>query len=80
MIHGTPVLDLKPYIADYDSPQTLIESSGDFTLQNNQHKPKTVSQSEGKTDSCDWQQLSEYKEHSKSARGLTNLKEIDVDP
>lgn len=62
MIHGTPVLDIKPYIADYDSPQTLIESSGDFTLQNNQHKPKTVSQSEGKTDSCDWQQLSEYKE------------------
>ncbi|XP_027405527.1 tRNA (adenine(37)-N6)-methyltransferase isoform X1 [Bos indicus x Bos taurus] len=62
MIHGTPVLDIKPYIADYDSPQTLIESSGDFTLRNNQHKPKTVSQSEGKTDSCDWQQLSEYKE------------------
>ncbi|XP_055283084.1 tRNA (adenine(37)-N6)-methyltransferase isoform X2 [Moschus berezovskii] len=62
MIHGTPVLDIKPYIADYDSPQNLIESSGDFTLQNNQHKPKTVSQSEGKTDSCDWQQLSGYKE------------------
>ncbi|KAJ1059083.1 PREDICTED: tRNA (adenine(37)-N6)-methyltransferase isoform X2 [Capra hircus] len=66
MIHGTPVLDIKPYIADYDSPQNLIESSGDFTLQNNQHKLKTVSQSEGKTDNCDWQQLSGCKESQPS--------------
>lgn len=66
MIHGTPVLDIKPYIADYDSPQNLIESSGDFTLQNNQHKLKTVSQSKGKTDNGDWQQLSGYKESQPS--------------
>ena len=62
MIHGTPVLDIKPYIADYDSPQNVIESSGDFTLQNNQDKLKTGSQSEGNTDSCDWQQLPGHKE------------------
>ncbi|XP_072815894.1 tRNA (adenine(37)-N6)-methyltransferase isoform X4 [Vicugna pacos] len=62
MIHGTPVLDIKPYIADYDSPQNLTEPLGDFNLQNNQHKPKTVSQSDGKTDSCYQQQLSRYDE------------------
>ncbi|XP_022455959.1 tRNA (adenine(37)-N6)-methyltransferase isoform X2 [Delphinapterus leucas] len=62
MIHGTPVLDIKPYIADYDSPQNLIEPLGDFNLQNNQCKPKTVSQCDGKTDSCDQQQLSGYEE------------------
>ncbi|XP_004865021.2 tRNA (adenine(37)-N6)-methyltransferase isoform X2 [Heterocephalus glaber] len=58
MIHGTPVLDIKPYIADYDSPQNLMEPLGDFNLQNNPHKPKTVSQSDGKTNSYDQQQLS----------------------
>ncbi|KAM5258514.1 tRNA (adenine(37)-N6)-methyltransferase isoform 5-T5 [Hipposideros larvatus] len=56
MIHGTPVLDIKPYIADYDSPQNLIEPLGEFHLHNNQHKPKTVSWSESKTDSCTLQQ------------------------
>nr|XP_020036400.1 tRNA (adenine(37)-N6)-methyltransferase isoform X2 [Castor canadensis] len=59
MIHGTPVLDIKPYIADYDSPQNLMEPLGDFNLQNNQHKSRTVSQSYSKTGSCDQQQLSE---------------------
>ncbi|XP_047381026.1 tRNA (adenine(37)-N6)-methyltransferase isoform X2 [Sciurus carolinensis] len=58
MIHGTPVLDIKPYIADYDSPQNLMETLADFDLQNNQPKPKTVSQCEGSNDSCDQQQLS----------------------
>nr|KAF6434702.1 tRNA methyltransferase O [Molossus molossus] len=62
MIHGTPVLDIKPYIADYDSPQNLIEPLGECNLQNNQYKPKTVSQSDDKTDSCAQQQLSEYDE------------------
>lgn len=60
MIHGTPVLDIKPYIADYDSPQNLIEPLGDFNLQNNQPKTKTVSPSDGKSDSCEQQQLSGY--------------------
>ncbi|XP_008571247.1 PREDICTED: nef-associated protein 1 isoform X2 [Galeopterus variegatus] len=58
MIHGTPVLDIKPYIADYDSPQNMTEPPGDFNLQNNQYKPKTDSQSDGKTESCEQQQLS----------------------
>ncbi|KAM7093494.1 tRNA (adenine(37)-N6)-methyltransferase isoform 1-T1 [Molossus nigricans] len=62
MIHGTPVLDIKPYIADYDSPQNLIEPLGECNLQNNQYKPKTVSQSDDKTDSCAQQQLSEFDE------------------
>ncbi|KFO19088.1 tRNA (adenine(37)-N6)-methyltransferase isoform X2 [Fukomys damarensis] len=60
MIHGTPVLDIKPYIADYDSPQNLMAPLRDFNMQNNQHKPKTVSQTYGKTNCCDQQQLSGY--------------------
>lgn len=68
MIHGTPVLDIKPYIADYDSPQNVIESSGDFTLQNNQDKLKTGSQSEGNTNSYDWQQLPGHKESQPCCR------------
>uniref|UniRef100_A0A2K5RIP9 tRNA methyltransferase O n=1 Tax=Cebus imitator TaxID=2715852 RepID=A0A2K5RIP9_CEBIM len=47
-----------PYIAEYDSPQNVMEPLADFNLQNNQHKPKTVPQSDGKTDSCDQRQLS----------------------
>ncbi|XP_012624497.2 tRNA (adenine(37)-N6)-methyltransferase isoform X1 [Microcebus murinus] len=62
MIHGTPVLDIKPYIADYDSPQNLMEPLEDINLQSNQHKPKTVSWSDGKTDGCDQRQLSGLKE------------------
>ncbi|XP_032980009.1 tRNA (adenine(37)-N6)-methyltransferase isoform X3 [Rhinolophus ferrumequinum] len=58
MIHGTPVLDIKPYIADYDSPQNLIEPFGEFNLHTNQHKPKTVSWSGGKADTGAQQQLS----------------------
>lgn len=58
MIHGTPVLDIKPYIAEYDSPQNLIEPLQDFNLQNTQHKHPHLSQSGGKPDSCDQQQLS----------------------
>ncbi|XP_025216521.1 tRNA (adenine(37)-N6)-methyltransferase isoform X2 [Theropithecus gelada] len=58
MIHGTPVLDIKPYIAEYDSPQNVMEPLADFNLQNNQHIPNTASQSDSKTDSCDQRQLS----------------------
>uniref|UniRef100_A0A2K5E6X7 tRNA (adenine(37)-N6)-methyltransferase n=1 Tax=Aotus nancymaae TaxID=37293 RepID=A0A2K5E6X7_AOTNA len=58
MIHGTPILDIKPYIAEYDSPQNVMEPLADFNLQNNQHKLKTVFQSDSKTDSCDQRQLS----------------------
>ncbi|VFV22599.1 nef-associated protein 1-like [Lynx pardinus] len=62
MIHGTPVLDIKPYIAEYDSPQNLIERLQDFNLQNNQYKHPNMPRSGGKTDSCDQQQLSRYDE------------------
>ncbi|XP_026361952.2 tRNA (adenine(37)-N6)-methyltransferase isoform X3 [Ursus arctos] len=58
MIHGTPVLDIKPYIAEYDSPQNSIEPLQDFNLQNNQYNPPNTSQANGKTDSCDQRQLS----------------------
>ncbi|KAL1777285.1 tRNA (adenine(37)-N6)-methyltransferase isoform X1, partial [Sigmodon hispidus] len=57
MIHGTPVLDIKPYIADYDSPQNS-ESLEDFSVQNNHHKPGAASQTEGTADSCDQHLLS----------------------
>ncbi|XP_029776259.1 tRNA (adenine(37)-N6)-methyltransferase isoform X2 [Suricata suricatta] len=58
MIHGTPVLDIKPYIAEYDSPQSPIEPLQDFNLQNNRHKHPNMPQSGGKNDNCDQQQLS----------------------
>ncbi|XP_036034544.1 tRNA (adenine(37)-N6)-methyltransferase isoform X1 [Onychomys torridus] len=57
MIHGTPVLDIKPYIADYDSPQNL-EPLEDFNMQNNCHKPRAASQADGTADSCDQRLLS----------------------
>ncbi|KAM8800833.1 tRNA (adenine(37)-N6)-methyltransferase [Rhynchonycteris naso] len=60
MIQGTPVLDIKPYIADYDSPQNFSEPLGECNLQNNQYKLKVVSQPDGKTDSSAQQQLSGY--------------------
>lgn len=68
MIHGTPVLDIKPYIADYDSPQNLIEPLGECNSQNNQYKPKIVSQYDAKTDSCAQQQLSECEESQPCSR------------
>ncbi|GAB1288482.1 tRNA (adenine(37)-N6)-methyltransferase [Apodemus speciosus] len=46
MIHGTPVLDIKPYIADYDSPQNLRE-------QNDRHRPGAAARSDGTANSCD---------------------------
>ncbi|CAD7687553.1 unnamed protein product [Nyctereutes procyonoides] len=58
MIHGTPVLDIKPYIAEYDSPQNLVETLQDFNLQKNQYKPQNTSQSNGKIDSYDQRQIS----------------------
>nr|XP_020860205.1 tRNA (adenine(37)-N6)-methyltransferase isoform X2 [Phascolarctos cinereus] len=33
MINGTPVLDIKPYIADYDSPQDLVEPLDELNFQ-----------------------------------------------
>ncbi|XP_036597386.1 tRNA (adenine(37)-N6)-methyltransferase isoform X2 [Trichosurus vulpecula] len=38
MINGTPVLDIKPYIADYDSPQDLIEPLDELSLQEGERK------------------------------------------
>ncbi|KAM5299357.1 tRNA (adenine(37)-N6)-methyltransferase [Ctenodactylus gundi] len=58
MIHGTPVLDIKPYIADYDSPQTVMEPLQNFNLQTNRQKPNIVSHSDGKTEDSDQQQRS----------------------
>ncbi|XP_051017698.1 tRNA (adenine(37)-N6)-methyltransferase [Acomys russatus] len=52
MIHGTPVLDIKPYIADYDSPRNS-EPLEDFAVQNNHQKPRAACQSDGTTDRCD---------------------------
>uniref|UniRef100_A0A8C8VYP8 TsaA-like domain-containing protein n=1 Tax=Peromyscus maniculatus bairdii TaxID=230844 RepID=A0A8C8VYP8_PERMB len=57
MIHGTPVLDIKPYIADYDSPQNL-QPLEDLNMQNNRHKPRAASQAAGTADSCDHRLLS----------------------
>lgn len=51
MIHGTPVLDIKPYIADYDSPQNLSE-------QNDHHRPRAVAGSDGTANNCDLPLLS----------------------
>ncbi|XP_054545152.1 tRNA (adenine(37)-N6)-methyltransferase isoform X2 [Talpa occidentalis] len=74
MIHGTPVLDIKPYIADYDSPQNLVEPLGNFDLQYHQHKPHTVFQPDGKTDSSDQQQLSAWDEAQPHSHPEENLK------
>ncbi|XP_052032407.1 tRNA (adenine(37)-N6)-methyltransferase isoform X2 [Apodemus sylvaticus] len=51
MIHGTPVLDIKPYIADYDSPQNLSE-------QNDHYRPRAAAGSDGTANSCDLPLLS----------------------
>ncbi|XP_032759981.1 tRNA (adenine(37)-N6)-methyltransferase isoform X2 [Rattus rattus] len=51
MIHGTPVLDIKPYIADYDSPQNLEP-------QTKHHKPRAAGPSDATANSCDQQLLS----------------------
>lgn len=47
MIHGTPVLDIKPYIADYDSPQSCrAEPLGELNPQKHQPRLETVPHSE----------------------------------
>ncbi|EGW07925.1 tRNA (adenine(37)-N6)-methyltransferase isoform X1 [Cricetulus griseus] len=52
MIHGTPVLDIKPYIADYDSPRSE-EPLEDLNVQSNHRLLRPASQSDGTADSCD---------------------------
>ncbi|XP_043857427.1 tRNA (adenine(37)-N6)-methyltransferase-like [Dromiciops gliroides] len=42
MINGTPVLDIKPYIADYDSPQDMIEPLDELSLQEGEQKQKDL--------------------------------------
>ncbi|XP_012577117.1 PREDICTED: nef-associated protein 1 isoform X2 [Condylura cristata] len=74
MIHGTPVLDIKPYIADYDSPQSLVEPLGNFDSQYHQHKPHTEFQPDSKTASCNQQQLSGWDEAQPHSRTEENLK------
>lgn len=49
MIDGTPVLDIKPYIADYDSPQNL-------SVHNDHQKLRAEVQADG--NSCDQRLLS----------------------
>ncbi|XP_075416317.1 tRNA (adenine(37)-N6)-methyltransferase isoform X2 [Tenrec ecaudatus] len=39
MVHGTPVLDIKPYIADYDSPQRVTVPPGDTESQDSKREP-----------------------------------------
>ncbi|XP_004711139.1 tRNA (adenine(37)-N6)-methyltransferase [Echinops telfairi] len=39
MVHGTPVLDIKPYIADYDSPQSVMVPPADADSQDDKHEP-----------------------------------------
>lgn len=51
MIDGTPVLDIKPYIADYDSPQSC-------SVQNSHHKLKAAAQSDGTVNTCNQRPLS----------------------
>ncbi|XP_076791131.1 tRNA (adenine(37)-N6)-methyltransferase isoform X3 [Arvicanthis niloticus] len=51
MIDGTPVLDIKPYIADYDSPQSC-------SVQNSHHNPGAAAPSDGTASSCDQRPLS----------------------
>ncbi|XP_006143774.1 tRNA (adenine(37)-N6)-methyltransferase isoform X2 [Tupaia chinensis] len=58
MIQGTPVLDIKPYIAEYDSPQNLMEPLGDFDLQNSEHKAETVPWSDDKPE--EYRELQPY--------------------
>ncbi|XP_051851614.1 tRNA (adenine(37)-N6)-methyltransferase [Antechinus flavipes] len=48
MINGTPVLDIKPYIADYDSPHDLIEPLDELNLQEREPKQKDFSHSVNK--------------------------------
>lgn len=57
MIHGTPVLDIKPYIADYDSPQNLAPLE-DCNVHNNHHRSRAAFQCNGTTDSHDQRLLS----------------------
>ncbi|XP_074063788.1 tRNA (adenine(37)-N6)-methyltransferase isoform X2 [Macrotis lagotis] len=40
MINGTPVLDIKPYIPDYDAPRDLIEPLNELNLQEGEQKQK----------------------------------------
>ncbi|XP_054979661.1 tRNA (adenine(37)-N6)-methyltransferase isoform X2 [Sorex araneus] len=49
MIHGTPVLDIKPYIADYDSPQSCPTAPlGSTSPPQHQPHPETMPRSEGR--------------------------------
>ncbi|XP_076996198.1 tRNA (adenine(37)-N6)-methyltransferase [Tamandua tetradactyla] len=53
MVHGTPVLDIKPYIADYDSPRDPRKPPGHMYSQDDQCKPASVSWSDGPPGNCD---------------------------
>nr|XP_004454024.1 tRNA (adenine(37)-N6)-methyltransferase isoform X2 [Dasypus novemcinctus] len=56
MVHGTPVLDIKPYIADYDAPQDPGEPPGDLPSQDDQQKPTPASLLDGLPGDGDRQQ------------------------
>lgn len=62
MIHGTPVLDVKPYIADYDAPQSFTEPLADCSSRSDRRQPKATAPSGAETQSCDQRQLPECSE------------------
>lgn len=65
MIAGTPVLDIKPYIPEYDSPHTRMDSE---PYDPNTDQPQTVSQDE----TTDILTDSETDDQSDSKRKRTN--------
>ncbi|XP_027714875.1 tRNA (adenine(37)-N6)-methyltransferase [Vombatus ursinus] len=59
MINGTPVLDIKPYIADYDSPQDLMEPLDELNLKEREQKQRDLPHSVNTAGRCERQQGAE---------------------
>ncbi|XP_028911929.1 tRNA (adenine(37)-N6)-methyltransferase isoform X2 [Ornithorhynchus anatinus] len=57
MINDTPVLDVKPYIAEYDSPKNVFKPSGEFNVPDEQCKQKNWPQPENITRNSDLGQI-----------------------
>ncbi|KAM9099047.1 tRNA (adenine(37)-N6)-methyltransferase isoform 2-T2 [Sarcophilus harrisii] len=70
MINGTPVLDIKPYIADYDSPRDLIEPLDELNLQEREPKQKDFSHSINKVDNYEQpQKIEDFRPQYHSTEG-----------